>query len=167
MARINQLVNSSTLNATDVLAIDAASGGTTNKITAANLASGIKTIGSLVNTTEMNAAIEQSTATKDIGSLFTDRDSHVSRLNARLSGKMVTLSCTINAGVANGAKLFDIAPSIEPSFGDWIAPLIKGSGELVTYGTAWIYRTQNLQATYYGSQATNAELTFDLCYLAK
>lgn len=62
MARINQLVNSNTLNATDVLAKDAASGGTTNKITAANLASGIKTIGSLVNITEMNAAIAQSTA---------------------------------------------------------------------------------------------------------
>lgn len=112
-------------------------------------------------------AIKQSTATKDIGSLFTERDSHVSRLNARQSGKMVTLSCTITAGVANGAKLFDIAPSIEPSFGDWIAPLYKGSGEQITYGSAWIYRTQNLQATYYGSQATNAELTFDLCYLAK
>lgn len=64
MARINQLVNNDTLNATDVLAKDAASGGTTNKITAANLASGIKTIGSLVNTTEMNAAIAQSTACK-------------------------------------------------------------------------------------------------------
>lgn len=62
MARINQLVNSATLNATDVLAKDAASGGTTNKITAANLASGIKTIGSLVNTSEMNTAIAQSTA---------------------------------------------------------------------------------------------------------
>lgn len=62
MARINQLVNSATLNATDVLAKDAASGGTTNKITAQNLANGIKTLGSLVSTTEMNAAIEQSTA---------------------------------------------------------------------------------------------------------
>lgn len=62
MARINQLVNSATLNATDVLAKDAASGGTTNKITAQDLANGIKSLGSLVNTTEMNAAIAQSTA---------------------------------------------------------------------------------------------------------
>lgn len=62
MARINQLQNSTTLNATDVLAKDAASGGTTNKMTAQNLANNLKTLGDLVNTTEMNAAIAQSTA---------------------------------------------------------------------------------------------------------
>lgn len=70
MARINQLVNSATLNATDVLAKDAASGGTTNKITAQNLANGVKTLESLVNTTEMNAAIAQSTAWAMAGNKF-------------------------------------------------------------------------------------------------
>ena len=67
MARINQLQNSTTLNATDVFAKDAASGGTTSKMTAQNLANNIKELADLVNTTEMNAAIAQSTATGGAG----------------------------------------------------------------------------------------------------
>jgi hypothetical protein len=132
-----------------------------------NSKNGVRDILDVYTKSQVDTAIQQSTATKDISSLFTNRDSHVSRLNARQSGKIVTISCTIAAGVANNTKLFDIDSSIEPSFGDWVAPLIKSNGELVTYGTAWIYRSTNLQAKYYGTQATNAELTFDLYYLAK
>lgn len=112
MARINQLVNSSTLNATDVLAIDAASGGTTNKITAANLASGIKTIGSLVNTTEMNAAIEQSTAHSVYNSsdVFTAQSGGTIKVNYSFATKMASVCfMQLNVTAASSGSLVTVA----------------------------------------------------------
>lgn len=45
MGRINQLPASATLNSTDVIAVDAGTGGTTNKMTATNLAGQLKALG--------------------------------------------------------------------------------------------------------------------------
>lgn len=45
MGRINQLPASTTLNSTDVIAVDAGTGGTTNKMTATNLAGQLKALG--------------------------------------------------------------------------------------------------------------------------
>ena len=58
--QITQLPASTTLASTDVLAKET-SGNTTQKITAQNIADSVKTLASLVDTTEMNAAIAQST----------------------------------------------------------------------------------------------------------
>lgn len=45
MGRINQLAEKTTLNSTDVIAVDAGAGGNTNKMTGANLAGQLKTLG--------------------------------------------------------------------------------------------------------------------------
>lgn len=45
MGRINQLAEKTTLNSTDVIAVDAGAGGNTNKMTGANLARQLKTLG--------------------------------------------------------------------------------------------------------------------------
>ena len=45
MGRINQLAEKTTLNSTDVIAVDAGAGGTTNKMTGANLAGQLKALG--------------------------------------------------------------------------------------------------------------------------
>lgn len=59
--QITQLPTSSTLASTDVL-VKETSGGTTQGITAAQFAAAVKALSDLVNTTEMNTAIAQSTA---------------------------------------------------------------------------------------------------------
>lgn len=59
--QIKDLPASTTLATTDVLPKET-SGGVTQKITGGNLASQVKSLGDLVNTTEMNTAIAQSTA---------------------------------------------------------------------------------------------------------
>ena len=56
--QITQLTTSSTLASTDVL-VKETIGGTTQGITAAQFAAAVKALASLVNTTEMNAAIQQ------------------------------------------------------------------------------------------------------------
>lgn len=45
MGRINQLAEKTTLNSTDVIAVDAGAGGNTNKMTGANLAGQLKALG--------------------------------------------------------------------------------------------------------------------------
>lgn len=45
MGRINQLAEKTTLNSTDVIAVDAGAGGNTNKMTGANLAEQLKALG--------------------------------------------------------------------------------------------------------------------------
>lgn len=45
MGRINQLAEKTTLNSTDVIAVDAGAGGNTNKMTGANLAGQLKSLG--------------------------------------------------------------------------------------------------------------------------
>lgn len=69
--QIKDLPASTSLAATDVLPKET-SGGVTQKITGSNLASQVKSLGNLVNTTEMNAAIEQSTATVISGDKLDD-----------------------------------------------------------------------------------------------
>ena len=92
---IDSLNTVSSLTAQDEVPVwdKEASGEPTRKITAQNLTNSVKTLGSLVNTKEMNTAIAQSTAS-DLKSLASYLSSLESDANAVMSyaGKMRTIS---------------------------------------------------------------------------
>jgi hypothetical protein len=78
---INGLNTVSALTAQDQVPVwdNESSGEPTRKITAQNMANSVKTLGSLVNTTEMNNAIAQSTAKLKSKEIYgtTDNDGYI------------------------------------------------------------------------------------------
>lgn len=76
-----------------------ASGEPTKKITAQNMTNSVKTLGSLVNTTEMNAAIEQSTASTVVTNNVVQEDEGYTFTEQRFSkiGNLVQLHLRISA----------------------------------------------------------------------
>lgn len=161
-----------------------ASGEPTKKITAQNMAASVKTLGSLVNTNEMNSAlagkqntltfdttpttgstnpvtsggiataIEQSTASVGIGSLITTVSQYCDLRYAKRTGGVIIISLLVKSGTPDGTVLCTFDSSIKPAQNDYVSVLFYGSGQLNTSASVWIESSDTSKATYYGSTAT-------------
>lgn len=153
---INGLNPLSALTADDKIPVwdTGASVEPTKEITAQNMANSVKTLGSLVNTTEMNAAIEQSTANLQGLTVYNmarlDGDGETSKpwlVIKRLIGSMPTgnLVGTISAGVAycyygykfNNNYASFIVDGYSKTYGPW---------KVVANNGSWSYGVINVGA---------------------
>ena len=152
------------------------SGEPTKKITAQNMANSVKSLASLPNTTEMNTAIDQSTAdvirtgdvVNNLTSTNTDKPLSANMgkaLNDKLTIKTTTITVTTNA---NG--VFGVPTNIcKPSKQILIAAYMGNGG----YG---YIRTDSISGDLYGfmvlnllqasySKVANTELTITIAYI--
>lgn len=155
---IEELLAATGLTANDLVPIwdaEAASNvEPTQKITAAQLAAAVKSLASLPNTTEMNTAIQQSTASVGVGSLITTVSQYCDLRYAKRTGGVVIISLLVKKDTPNGAVLCTFDSSIKPVQNDYVSVLFYGSGQLNTSASVWIESSDTSKATYYGSTAT-------------
>lgn len=136
MGRINQLAEKTTLNSTDVIAVDAGAGGNTNKMTGANLAGQLKTLGNYQDKLTFDS-------TPTAGSTNPVTSGGV---KTALDGKQNTLTfdTTPTAGSTNPVTSGGIANAIQQSTatGGYRSTIPAGSN-LNDYTTAGAYIVEN------------------------
>lgn len=132
MGRINQLAEKTTLNSTDVIAVDAGAGGNTNKMTGANLAGQLKTLGNYQEKLTFDSA-PTAGSTNPVTS---------GGVKTALDGKQNTLTfdTTPTAGSTNPVTSGGVATAIQQSMAsDWgnlnsyLSSLESGANTLITY----------------------------------
>ena len=143
-----------------------ASGEPTKKITASNLASSVKSLASLPNTTEMNNAIQQSTASK-VG--VVTMSTGTSNLTVRQSGKTVYVGGWVsNATITANAevKIADISGVSLPS--DVVRTFCNVGSNAYSVGTVSYISLGTSGGLYVNSSngGTGKAIYFDICYVA-
>lgn len=115
------------------------SGEPTRKITAQNMANSVKSLASLPNTTEMNAAIAQSTATRTITlTSLTPVGSTDGFNRCVVSGNtgMISISAVITSASYEWQKVFNLSDSVGPKYDVYFALVDTNDMELI--GCAYI-----------------------------
>ncbi len=118
---------------------------------------------------ELEDAVAQTIASRDIESLFTNRDSHFDsvRFYAKRKGNVVFISFCLRGGITDGTRLFSIDDSIQPMTANVLSALFSSSGVLVTDATVWIEANNTSKATFYGTTLPSGLYFGTLMYFIK
>ena len=151
MGRINQLPASATLNSTDVIAVDAGTGGTTNKMTATNLAGQLKALGNYQDKLTFDSA-----PTAGSNNPVTSGG-----IKTALDGKQNTLTfdSAPTAGSNNPVTSGGIATAIAQStanseYGD--IQITSATSGASLYGSNFYIRFNKVVSIYFGFKLENA-----------